>query len=173
MDKPMGEVPDYIQPGLRVLFVGFNPSIRSAETGTHFANPSNRFWKILYRSGLTPRQYKPEEGSGLIELGYGLTNIVARPSRVAAEISAAEYAQGRALLKAKINKYRPRMVCYVGKGVYQAFSGKKLIPWGLQPRHLIAGVKDFVAPSSSGLVRIKEDDMVAIYQQLWQIIQGQ
>lgn len=170
MDKPLSEVPDYIRPELQVLFVGFNPSIRSAETGTHFANPNNRFWKILYRSGLTPRQYKPEEGAGLLELGYGLTNIVARPSRTAAEISAAEYARGRQLLKNKIEKYHPQMVCYVGKGVYQAFSGNRLIPWGLQNNQVISGVKDFVAPSSSGLVRMRDADIVAIYEQLGKLI---
>ncbi len=166
MAGPLKEIPDYITPGLKILFVGYNPSIRSGETGYHFANPSNRFWKILYRSGLTPRKYKPEEGRFLLQLGYGLTNIVARPSKAASEITAAEYAQGRELLKVKIEKYRPRLVCYVGKGIYQAFSGQKQIPWGLQPNQVIAGVNDFVAPSSSGLVRIKEDDVAIIYQQL-------
>ena len=170
MDKPLNEVPDYIRPGLKILFVGFNPSIRSGETGHHFANPSNRFWKILYRSGLTPRQYKPEEGPYLLDLGFGLTNIVARPSRAAADISRIEYARGREALLDKIRKYRPLVVCYVGKGVYQAFSTQKLVPWGLQPVQMLDGVNDFVAPSSSGLLRIIGPDIDAVYQQIAQII---
>ncbi len=172
MDKHLLKVPDYIKPGLNILFVGFNPSIRSGQTGHHFANPSNRFWNILYRSGLTPRKYKPEEGHCLLDLGFGLTNIVDRPTRAAADINPTEYARGREMLKDKINKYRPRVVCYVGKGVYQAYSNKKLISWGLQPWQMVAGVDDFVAPSSSGLVRIKDADIVAIYQQLGQIMEN-
>lgn len=172
MNKPLRDVPDYLRPGLKILFVGFNPSIRSAQTGQHFANPSNRFWKILYRSGLTPRQYKPEEGLCLLDLGFGLTNIVARPSRAAADISRIEYAQGGEALLDKIRKYRPLVVCYVGKGVYQAFSTQKVIPWGLQPMQMVDGVNDFVAPSSSGVVRIKDADIVAIYRQLGQIMES-
>lgn len=170
MDIPLGEVPDYIKPGLRILFTGFNPSIRSGETGYHFANPSNRFWKILYRSGLTPTLLKPDQGASLLELGYGLTNIVPRPTRAAADISKAEYAAGRELLRSKVMGYRPGIVCYVGKGVYQAYSGKNRLLWGLQPGQAVAGVKDFVAPSSSGLVRMKEAEVIAIYRQLAELI---
>ncbi|EMF47683.1 G:T/U mismatch-specific uracil/thymine DNA-glycosylase [Planococcus halocryophilus Or1] len=80
-------IPDYLQQDLKILFVGFNPSIRSSETGYHYANPNNRFWKILYKAGLTPRTYLPEENSELLALGFGLTNIVDRPTKEAAEIS--------------------------------------------------------------------------------------
>jgi len=170
MDSPLKMVPDYIKPGLRLLFVGFNPSIRSGETGYHFANPSNRFWKLLYRSGLTSVLLKPEQGQNLVELGYGITNIVSRPTRTAAEISNAEYAAGRELLRSKIMRYRPSIVCYVGKGVYQAYSGKKQLLWGIQPSPVVEGVVDFVAPSSSGLVRMKEAEVLAIYKQLAQLL---
>jgi double-stranded uracil-DNA glycosylase len=97
----MIHIPDYIQKELSILFVGFNPSLRSGEIGHHYANPRNRFWMILYRSGLTPRLYKPEEDYKLLELGYGLTNIVERPTKSAADITEEEYKAGRQLLRKK------------------------------------------------------------------------
>ncbi len=162
----MISIPDHLQEGLRVVFVGFNPSLRSGETGHHYANPNNRFWTILYQAGLTPRKYRPEEDRQLIELGYGLTNIVARPTRAAAEISPEEYEQGRQELLEKIRRFRPRVVCFVGKGVYEQYSGRKNISWGVQAEGKVPGVKEFVAPSSSGLVRMSLPEVVAIYREL-------
>lgn len=159
-------IPDHLQEDLKILFVGFNPSIRSSETGFHYANPNNRFWKILYEAGLTPRKYRPEENRDLLALGYGLTNIVARPTKQAAEISKAEYTEGAELLEQKIRKFRPTAVCFVGKGVYQQFSNRKAVSWGLQKEPVIPGIVEYVAPSSSGLVRIKLDDIVEIYSGL-------
>lgn len=97
----MNSIFDHIQPNLDILFVGFNPSIRSGETGHHFANPTNRFWTILHKAGLTDRKYHPEEDHSLLQLGYGLTNIVERPTKAADEITKEEYAEGREILKKK------------------------------------------------------------------------
>jgi TDG/mug DNA glycosylase family protein len=156
-------VPDILDKNLKIIFVGYNPSIRSSETGHHFANPSNRFWNILYRAGLTPRKYSPEKDAGLLELGYGITNIVPSPTRAAAEITNQEYKNGADELYRKITYYRPRVVCYVGKGVYEKYSGQKNVPWGKQEEPMVSGVTDFVAPSSSGLVRMKLDEVILIY----------
>lgn len=162
----MGPIPDHIQQHLSILFIGFNPSIRSGETGHHYANPNNRFYKILYRSGLTPRLYQPEEDGRLLECGYGLTNIVARPTKEAADITSEEYREGKEILQDKIRTYQPQVACFVGKGVYQKYSGRRQVTWGIQQESQVNGVTDFVAPSSSGLVRMKMEDIVAIYKQL-------
>jgi TDG/mug DNA glycosylase family protein len=159
-------IPDFIASDLHILFVGFNPSSRSGETGYHYANPHNRFWRILYESGLTPRKYKPEENAKLLELGYGLTNIVARPTRTAEEITNEEYEVGRRILKQKIETFLPKIVCYVGKGVYQQFSQRKQMDWGFQPAPVVEAVRDFVGPSSSGLVRLPIDEVINIYREL-------
>ncbi|WP_281864115.1 G/U mismatch-specific DNA glycosylase [Planomicrobium okeanokoites] len=159
-------IPDHIQPGLKILFVGFNPSIRSSETGYHYANPNNRFWKILLLAGITPRKFRPDENSKLLELGLGLTNIVPRPTKEAAEITKEEYRIGAEKLKKKIQRLQPAAVCFVGKGVYQQYSKRRLVPWGEQNDPVIPGIAEFVAPSSSGLVRIKQDEIVAIYKGL-------
>lgn len=164
----MNPIPDHIDYRLRILFIGFNPSLRSAETGHHYANPHNRFWKLLYEAGLTPRKYKPYEDGELLRLGMGFTNIVARPTRTAAEITKAEYAAGRQELMQKLLHYRPAIACFVGKGVYEQFSGRtgSAIRWGVQEEAVVQGMIEYVAPSSSGLVRIAAAEMNAIYAEL-------
>ncbi|GHI01520.1 G/U mismatch-specific DNA glycosylase [Neobacillus kokaensis] len=166
----MREVDDRIKEHLNILFVGFNPSIRSSETGHHFANPSNRFWKILYEAGLTPRKLEPLEDDCLLEWDMGITNIVPRPTKAADEITKDEYKQGREILKQKIARLSPKIVCYVGKGVYLQFSGQKAAPWGKQEEAVVPGTIDFVAPSSSGLVRMKLEEMVTIYKGLTDLL---
>lgn len=166
----LNPIKDHLKENLDLLFVGFNPSIRSAETGHHFANPNNRFWKILHESGLTENKLAAEEDYKLLDLGYGLTNIVSRPTKAADEITKEEYQKGREELIKKISLLKPKIVCYVGKGVYQEFSGKKTLPWGKQEQSVIPGTIDFVAPSSSGLVRMKMNDVVAIYKKIPQLL---
>ena len=86
-------IPDVLpEPGARfdVLFCGINPGLYSAATGHHFARPGNRFWPALHRSGFTPRQLAPAEQAELPGCGLGITNIVARATAQAAELSAAE-----------------------------------------------------------------------------------
>lgn len=157
---------DHLGKDLDIIFVGFNPSIKSGETGHHYANPNNRFWKILYESGLTKRKYKPEEDGELLKIGYGLTNIVDRPTKAADEITKEEYQLGKANLKEKIKYYKPNIVCFVGKGVYQQYGGQRKVPWGVQENQVVKDVIDFVAPSSSGLVRMKLVDIIQIYREL-------
>ena len=161
---------DHLKANLSILFVGFNPSLKSAETGHHYANRNNRFWKILYEAHLTPRLYTAREDKKLLELGYGLTNIVERPTKSADEITKEEYEKGREILKEKIVKYRPKIVCYVGKGVYTEFSKKKDINWGAQSHPVVPNTIDFVAPSSSGLVRMKLEEIIDIYRELHQYL---
>lgn len=162
----MKPIPDHLKEDLDVLFIGFNPSIRSSETGHHYANPTNRFWTILHKAGLTDRKLESEMDFTLLEQGYGFTNIVPRPTKSAQEISPSEYRQGREELIKKITTYHPKIACFVGKGVYQQYSRRKDVAWGVQKDPVVPGIIEFVAPSSSGLVRMKMDEIVAIYKQL-------
>lgn len=161
---------DHVKADLKILFVGFNPSIRSGEVGHHYANPNNRFWRILYEAGLTARKYEAVEDAQLLDIGFGFTNIVARPTKAADEITKEEYIEGREILRRKIEQFKPKVVCFVGKGVYQQYSGRKLAPWGKQTESIVPGVIDFVAPSSSGLVRMKMIHIVEIYTKLREYI---
>lgn len=166
----MDTVQDHLDYGLTIVFVGYNPSLRSGETGHHYGHPGNRFWRILHQSGLTPRLYKPSEDGELLKLGYGFTNIVARPTRTAAEITREEYEEGRNLLYNKLAEFRPSYACFVGKGVYTEFSRLSDVPWGLQERSVVDGVHEFVAPSSSGLVRMPLEEVVGIYTRLYELV---
>lgn len=166
-------IKDHLKPGLDIIFVGFNPSIRSAETGHHFANPNNRFWKILHEAGFTPKKFLPQEDSLLLDLNMGLTNIVPRPTKAADEITREEYKEGRERLIRIITELKPKAICFVGKGVYLEYSGRKKAPWGLQETPVVPGVIEFAAPSSSGLVRMKLEEVIGIYKELPAILYGQ
>lgn len=165
-EKHLLEVPDIVAPELRILFVGFNPGIRSAQTGHHFAGYSNRFWRLLFESGLTPRLYSPEEDTQLLKLGYGITNIVSRPTRSAAEIKKDEYRTGARRLKHLIADLGPRIACYQGIQVYKEFSGRTTIKCGQQPAPVVERTIDFVVPSPSGLNRTSSEDLLEWHRQL-------
>lgn len=151
-----------------ILFIGFNPSLRSHELGYNYAGRSNRFYTILYQADLTDQRFQPEDSPQLLPLyRYGFTNIVARPTKSADELTSADYDEGRLILREKLQRYRPRIACYVGKGVYEQFVKRRGgIAWGVQAESQVAGVVDFVAPSTSGLVRLKLSEQVAVYRQL-------
>lgn len=162
----MKQVPDIIAANLKILFIGFNPGTRSAETGHHFAGYSNKFWKLLAAASLTPYQFKPEEDGKLLALGLGITNIVARPSRAAAEITKAEYQAGRIILQEKLLLYKPQVACFAGVGVYREFTRQARVSCGWQAVSVGTGVADFVVPSPSGLTRIAFPEQLAYYQEL-------
>jgi TDG/mug DNA glycosylase family protein len=133
-----------------VLFCGINPGLYSAATGFHFARPGNRFWPALHAAGLTPRLFHPSENARLLELGYGLTNLVNRGTAAADELSALELTRGGKRLAAKVRRFRPRAVAFVGLGAYRTAFGRPQATLGLQPERL-EGAQVWVLPSPSGL----------------------
>ena len=161
-------LPDHLDHDLKILFIGFNPGLQSEEVGHHYANATNRFYTVLKEAGLTDRKLLPEEDYKLLEYGYGLTNIVDRPTRGASDLTIEDYIQGRKHLLNKITMYMPLVNCYVGKGVYQKFAGIKKVDWGFQPINQVEGIRDFVAPSTSGLVRMSLTELTEIYRHLLQ-----
>ncbi|KAF3764612.1 DNA glycosylase [Cryphonectria parasitica EP155] len=114
-------LPDALAPNLLVLFCGLNPGVRTAQTGHAYNHPSNRFWKLMYSSGVLPVPCTAEEDRTLPErFSLGLTNIVARPSRNGAELSKAEMDQGVSILEDKVRRWRPEVVCVVGKSIWES-----------------------------------------------------
>lgn len=163
-------LPEYLKENLRIVFVGYNPGERSAQLGHNYAHPNNRFWSLLWESGLTDRRLSPEDDQKLLEYGYGLTDIVGRSSRSSSDLSAAELREGRIHLLKSIEHYHPAIVCYNGKGVYAAASGVKQVSYGLQPTSLIPGVLDFVAASPSGRSRERVELKRELYCQLRNLV---
>jgi TDG/mug DNA glycosylase family protein len=151
---------DRIRPGLRVLFVGINPGVRSAITGHHFAGYSNRFWKLLVDSGLVPEPITYEDDARLPQWGFGITNLIARPTPGISELRAEEYREGWKLLNRKIRRYRPQIVAFVGVTVYRSIlrslkgadaitTDKRQTVIGPQTL-LVHGARVFVLPNPSG-----------------------
>jgi TDG/mug DNA glycosylase family protein len=141
---------DVIAPGLKVLFVGINPGLYSAATGHHFARPGNRFWPALHLSGFTARQLHPSEQDELPGAGYGITNLVNRATATADELAPEEFVAGRKRLAAKVRRYRPKVLAFLGVGAYcHAFSLKNA-PIGSQPQSF-EGAAVWVLPNPSGL----------------------
>ena len=110
---------DCIKPGVRVLFVGINPGVRSAITGHHFAGYSNRFWKLLHDSGLVPEPITYRDDCRLPDWGFGITNLIARPSPGIDSLSRQEYVDGWQTLSAKVQRYRPEFLALVGVTLYR------------------------------------------------------
>lgn len=168
--NPPDRLPDILpgtgDPALRLLIVGFNPSPRSASSGHHYAGRNNQFWRLLAAAGVTPRLLSPAEGDELTRWGVGATNLVARPTRGADELSRAELRAGVPRLKALAAAHRPRALAYSGKGVYLAAAGRARAPWGLQADSLVAGVADVVLPSPSGRVRMSFEAKLEHYRLL-------
>jgi double-stranded uracil-DNA glycosylase len=142
---------DRIKPGVRVLFVGINPGVRSALTGHHFAGFSNRFWKLLFESGLVPEQVGYVDDDRLPAWGLGITNLVPRPTPGVSDLEPAEYVAGRAALERKIRRYRPRIVVLIGVSLARALlpSARAPLAVGMHPETL-AGAPVFVLPNPSG-----------------------
>ncbi len=143
-------VPDIIAPGLRVLFVGINPSLYSAAVGYHFARPGNRFWPAIALGGLTARRLAPHESDILLNAGYGITNVVDRATATAQELAADEYIAGGVNLAAKIAKFEPKIVAFLGIGSYRSAFAKPNAVVGPQDES-IAKSRVWVLPNPSGL----------------------
>lgn len=145
-----GGLPDVLAPGLRVVFVGINPSVESARVGHHFASPGNPFWRLLHAAGLTPELFRPADDARITELGLGLTNVCPRPTRSAAELTRREYARGLGELVRKLEAARPAVVALVGVTL-----ARLVLPGSPEAgpgpsRSSIAGARVFVLPNPSG-----------------------
>jgi TDG/mug DNA glycosylase family protein len=142
-------IPDLIAPDLDVLFVGINPSLWSGAVGLHFARPGNRFWRALHEAGFTDRLLSPYEGRELLERRIGVTNLINRATASADELDVADYQRGAARIAAKVRRYRPKVVAFVGMGAYRVAFARPRARGGSQEERL-AGALIWVLPNPSG-----------------------
>ena len=143
-------VPDLVAKNLIVLFAGINPGLYTAAIGRHFGRPGNRFWPALYGGGFTPRLFSPFEESLLLDLKFGITNVVGRATARADELTNDELRAGGKRLEAKVKRWRPTVVAFVGIGPYRIVSGNKDARVGLQ-EDTFGGSHAWVLPNPSGL----------------------
>ncbi len=162
MNDRVPTLPDYLAPGLRLVFVGINPGLYSARVGHYFARRTNRFWPALSRSILSAPIRKslgrsellPEDDARLLDFGIGFTDTVKRPTRNASELDPTEYRQNAPRLLASIERFQPLVACFQGVTGFGNFARAALKDdqrkWELGPQpHMIGKTHLYVVPSPS------------------------
>ena len=143
-------IPDVLAPDLTELFCGINPGLWSAATGHHFARPGNRFWPALHGAGFTPRLLRPDEQDELLDHGVGVTNLVARATAKAGDLTDGELRAGGQRLTELVREYRPRLLAVVGISAYRTAFGRPKAVIGPQPER-IGEAPVWALPNPSGL----------------------
>ena len=149
----MDTLPDYLRDGLDIALVGLNPSEYSVREGRYFANPRNRFWAALNRSGLVNHPVSMEQDHTLVDHGIGFTDVVKRPTSQASGLKARDYRRWAPVLKEKLERYQPLIACFHGLVAYSIYlqyaEGVRARPkLGLQDRR-IGDSQVFVVPNPS------------------------
>jgi TDG/mug DNA glycosylase family protein len=151
-------LPDLVGAPTRLLFVGFNPGMRSVAVQAHFGGGSNRFYPALYAAGITDHRidasegFRPDDLRHLQERGVGITSLVPGATARADELTVAELVAGAAALAARVSIDPPTVVAILGVTAYRAAFERPRAALGLQP-DLLSGVPVRVVPNPSGLNR--------------------
>ncbi|TYL51138.1 mismatch-specific DNA-glycosylase [Agromyces mariniharenae] len=149
-------VDDLMPEHPRLVFVGINPGLWTAATGSHFAYPGNRFYPALAAAGIIPRL--PEFANGLseadqrmfLDAGIGISNLVHRATARADELDRAELREGAARLADDVARWRPHVVAIVGLTAYRQGFDRPKARAGKQDEP-IADAALWVVPNPSGL----------------------
>lgn len=155
-----------LEPGLDVVFVGYNPSRLAWRTGHHYANPGNRFYHLLHDAGLTPRRFAPAECRDLPGLGIGLADLLHEWSPRADDVPRATYLAALPALRVRLARAAPRAVMLNGIGIYRLLFDRAPPRLGRDPDARLGRAVVFVAPSSSGLANGRTRERLAAYREL-------
>jgi TDG/mug DNA glycosylase family protein len=163
-------VHDLVAKDLIVLFAGINPGLYTAAIGHHFGRPGNRFWPTLHQAGFTPRLLSPFEEHELLELGYGITNVVDHATAAAEELMAEDYLTGGKRLMKKVERYKPKVLAILGISAYRVAFGRKAATVGKQDER-IGETELWVLPNPSGLnAHFQKPEMAKIFRELSQAV---
>jgi double-stranded uracil-DNA glycosylase len=159
-------VADVIAPNLQVLFCGINPGLYTAAIGHHFGRPGNRFWPALYAGGFTDRLLTPYQERELLDKGYGITNVVARATATADQLSTTELIAGGKELSAKVLEFRPKILAILGISAYRTAFARPKAKLGRQDEQ-IADTIIWILPNPSGLnAHYQADDLARVFREL-------
>jgi TDG/mug DNA glycosylase family protein len=136
-------LPDILPAGLRLVIVGSAAGAVSAARGAYYAGPGNRFWRILFETGLTDRLLAPEEFGQLPRYGIGLTDLAKRASGADAALPKGAY--DAAALAARLRRAAPALIAFNGRAPAAHFLAAHALTAGLAPIHVL--------PSTSGAAR--------------------
>ena len=140
-------LPDYLGPDMRIMLVGLNPSVYSADRGVGFARPGNRFWPAILSAGLVDRDREPRHA--LLDHRVGMTDLVKRATARAAELDASEFQAGYRRVHTLVRWLQPRVVCFVGLSGWRSAVDRRATA-GVQPATIGSSVV-YVMPNPSGL----------------------
>ena len=165
-------ITDVLAPDLDVVFCGINPSLYSGAVGDHFARPGNRFWPALHGAGFTDRLLSPFEDGTLPRYGLGVTNLVARATASAAEVSKKELREGGRRLGRKVRRHRLRVVAVLGVSAYRDAWERPLAAIGPQ-EEMLGGSVLWVLPNPSGLnAHYQLPDLIRVFAELREYVRG-
>lgn len=171
-------LPDYLKPGLDVVFVGINPGEYSAKVGHYFARKTNRFWPAVNQAGLFNPPLDALHDYMALEQGIGFTDVVKRATANAAMLGVEDWRKGAPALRDRLLRYAPRIVSFNGMTGYRNYLkygegiDEKALQFGLQPRDIGAS-KVFVVPSPSPAnAAYLLNDMVDWYTRLRELRDG-
>lgn len=163
---------DILAPGLDVVFCGLNPAASAVADGHNFSNRSNRFWPALHLAGFTDVRLQPSDERRLLEYRCGITAVVSRATKRAGAISPEEFRRARRGFEAKMRRYAPRVIAFLGKRALATMTGRSDLKWGRQPDEF-AGATAWVLPNPSGLNRgFTLDALVGAYSELQHALNG-
>ena len=167
----------------RLLVVGINPGLWTAKVGAPFARPGNRFWPALHEAGITPRLVDARDGLSdadlamLAEAGLGFTDVVARATARAGELTDDEIRAGGRLLAEKVARQRdlrggPEIVMVAGIGAFRTAFGAKTPSGGKvgvgKQEIAIGGAETWVVPNPSGLnAHETVESLARAYREAW------
>jgi TDG/mug DNA glycosylase family protein len=160
---------------VRVLLVGINPGVRSSQVGHHFAGPSNRFWKLLYESRLVSEPVGFMDDDRLHEWGFGITNLIPRPTPGIDTLRPDEYLAGAKTLRKKIRRLKPEVVAFIGVTLFRSVFGRRPgqpVALGVQEERL-EGARVFVLPNPSGRnANFSYGEMLEAFVELRRALEG-
>lgn len=176
-DNPVAQsLPVLLRPGLRLVFIGYNPAIYSAEAGHYYARPGNAFWRHLSDSGLVARPVGPEDDALLAdECGIGFIDLCSRPTVRADELTLREIRAGSRTLHKRLVEFQPSIAVFSGRGIYHHYGRFALgLPsselarrkYGRQPETIGESTVPWVIPSSSGLASRWHRERLELLRQL-------
>lgn len=139
-------LPDVITYNLDILIIGINPGLLSAYKGHHYPNPGNHFWKCLFLSGLTDQQLNYMHDQSLPDnYSIGFTNMVERTTPGSKDLSSKEIREGGRQLLEKLQKYKPLIAAFNGKGIYEIFCKET---FGVKAKNLEFGLQPYKIPET-------------------------
>jgi TDG/mug DNA glycosylase family protein len=163
---------DVLAEGLDVVFCGINPASSAVADGHNFSNTSNRFWTALHQAGFTDTRLRAEDEQQLLQYRCGITAVVARATPKASDVGLDEFRRARPAFEAKMRRYRPRVIAFLGKRALSAMLSTSDIEWGRQPLDF-ADATAWVLPNPSGLNRgFPLDALVRAYAELHSAVRG-